>query len=204
MPLNFLFVILMVYPEIQSGAKALIFDLDGTLADSIPVHIECWNETCKTFNYHFPVEIMIRMTGMPTRKFAEYIKKDSGCSLSVNEIMKLKQANFLRLVHNIKPIEKMANFVKDQYGKIPMSIGTGGGKRSSQLILETIGMRDYFDILVTADDVTKHKPEPDTFLKCAKLMGVAPEFCQVFEDGEMGMKAARTAGMMITDVRHYY
>jgi haloacid dehalogenase superfamily, subfamily IA, variant 3 with third motif having DD or ED len=194
----------MFYPEIQQGAKALIFDLDGTLADSIPVHIECWNRTCQTFNYHFPVDIMIKMTGMPTRHFAEYVKKDSGCSLSVDEIMRLKKKNFFELVHTIKPVEKMAAFVKANYGKIPMSIGTGGGRRSSLLIIETIGLSKYFDVVVSADDVTKHKPEPDTFLKCARLMGVEPQYCQVFEDGEMGMKAARTAGMMLTDVRQYY
>ena len=194
----------MIYPEIQSGAKALIFDLDGTLADSMPVHIECWNLTCQTFNYHFPVEMMIKMTGMPTRTFAEYVKKDSGCSLSIDEIINLKQANFHRLVHTIKPFEKMADFVKKHHGKIPMSIGTGGGRKSSQLILDVIGLNDYIDILVSADDVTKHKPEPDTFLKCAELMDVAPAFCQVFEDGEMGMRAALTAGMIVTDVRQYY
>ena len=204
MPTHFSFVILMVYPEIQSGAKALIFDLDGTLANSIPVHIECWNLTCQTFNYHFPVEMMIKMTGMPTVVFAEYVKKDSGCSISVNDIMKLKKDNFHRLVHTIKPFEKMADFVKKHHGKIPMSVGTGGGRESSQLILEVIGMRNYFDILVSVDDVTRHKPEPDTFLKCAELMGIPPAFCQVFEDGEMGMKAATTAGMMVTDARQYY
>lgn len=194
----------MINPSILPGAKALIFDLDGTLADSIPIHIECWNATCYTFDYQFPVEMLIKMTGMPTRKFAEFIKVDSGCSLSIDEIMKIKQTNFHRLVHTIKPIEKMATFVKEHYGKIVMSIGTGGGKRSSNLILEAIGMTSYFDIMVTADDVVNHKPEPDTFLKCAELMGVAPEFCQVFEDGEMGMRAARTAGMMVTDVRAFY
>jgi len=194
----------MVLPSVQPGAKALIFDLDGTLADSIPIHIECWNETCKTFNYHFPVDMLIKMTGMPTRKFAEFIKQDSGCSVSVDEIMKRKQVHFHRLVHTIQPIKKIANFVKENYGKIPMSVGTGGGKRSSHLILETIGMSGYFNIVVTADDVKNHKPEPETFLRCAELMGVAPEFCQVFEDGEMGMKAAHSAGMVVTDVRFFY
>ena len=194
----------MVYPEIQAGAKALIFDLDGTLADSIPVHIECWNATCQTFNYHFPVDMMIKMTGMPTRIFAKYIKEDSGCNLSVDEIMRIKQSHFHRLVRTIKPFDVMADFVKENYGKLPMSIGTGGGRKSSTLILETIGLTQFFDIVVSADDVTKHKPEPDTFLKCAELMRIAPKFCQVFEDGEMGMKAARTAGMMVTDVKQYY
>jgi beta-phosphoglucomutase family hydrolase len=194
----------MNYPTILPGTQGLIFDLDGTLADSIPVHMECWNEICKTFNYQFQIEVLTRMTGMPTRRFAEYIKQDSGCELSVDEIMKLKQGHFHRLVHTIKPFDKMAAFVKENHGKIPMSVGTGGSRRSSRLILETIGMLSYFDIVVTADDVTKHKPEPDTFLKCAELMGIKPGLCQVFEDGEMGMMAARTAGMMVTDVREYY
>ena len=194
----------MIYPEIHPGVKALIFDLDGTLADSIPVHSHCWDLTCRTFNYKFPYEVMMQMTGMPTSKFAEYVKKDSGCSLSVNEIMKLKQEHFYKLTHTIRPIEKMEAFVKQHFGKIPMSIGTGGGRRSSSLILEAIAMREYFDVVVTADDVVNHKPSPDTFLKCAELMRVEPKYCQVFEDGEMGMEAARTAGMIVTDVRVYY
>jgi beta-phosphoglucomutase family hydrolase len=194
----------MKYPSIDPLAKAIIFDLDGTLADSIPTHIECWHETCKTFNYRFNEEILFEMTGMPTRKFAEYIKKDSGCNLSVDDIMKLKQMHFHRLVKRIKPFDKVACFARENYGKVPMSIGTGGSRKSSSLILETIGLTAYFPIMVTADDVTKHKPEPDTFVKCAELMGVEPQFCQVFEDGEPGMRAARTAGMIVTDVRVFY
>jgi beta-phosphoglucomutase-like phosphatase (HAD superfamily) len=138
---------------------------------------------------------------MPTRAFAEYIKKDSGCGLSVEEIMKLKQDRFYQLAHTIKPIVTMTDFAKKHFGKIPMSIGTGGSKVSSGLILQAIGLKPYFKIIVTSDDVVKHKPEPDTFLKCAELMGIAPEFCQVFEDGNPGIAAARAGGMMVTDVR---
>lgn len=194
----------MNYPSIDKRAKAIIFDLDGTLADSIPTHIQCWHETCKLFNYKFNESILYEMTGMPTRKFAEYIKNDSGCKFSVEEIMQIKQSNFRRLVSQVKPVRKIEAFVKENYGKIPMSIGTGGSRKSSSLILDTIGMARYFSIVVTADDVTKHKPEPDTFLKCAELMGVEPKYCQVFEDGEPGMKAAYTAGMIVTDVRQFY
>src|SRR4030042_6253128 len=113
----------MNYPEIDPKAKALIFDLDGTLADSIPTHIECWHETCKTFNYKFKEDMLYKMTGMPTRMFAEYIKADSNCDLPVEDIMKMKQSHFHRLVRNIKPIEKITDFVKENYGKISMSIG---------------------------------------------------------------------------------
>ena len=154
----------MLFPKLDEKAEGLIFDLDGTLADSIPLHMQCWHETCKLFNYKVDESVFIRMTGMPTRKFAEYIKNDSGCDLTVEEIMKIKQSHFHRLAHTIKPIEKIAGFVKQNYGKIPMSIGTGGSRKSSTLILQAIDMLQYFDILVTADDVINHKPEPETFL----------------------------------------
>jgi HAD superfamily hydrolase (TIGR01509 family) len=71
------------------------------------------------------------------------------------------------------------------------------------LQLKELEIDRLFDFIVTADDVDRHKPEPDTFLKCAELMGVEPEFCQVFEDGELGMKAALKAGMLLTDVRPF-
>lgn len=194
----------MLYPEIHPAARGLIFDLDGTLANSIPIHNYCWDETCKTFNYTFDADFFEKMTGMPTRAFAEYIKKDSGCNLSVDELIRSKQQLFYNLAHRITPYEKMTAFVIANYGKIPMSIGTGGGRRSASLILKTIGLEKYFPVVVSADDVENHKPHPDTFLKCAEMMGVPPSQCQVFEDGEMGMLAAVKAGMMVTDVRVFY
>jgi len=93
--------------------------------------------------------------------------------------------------------------MQDAHGKIPMAIGTGAGRTSAMLQLTELNILSYFDYVVTADDVTRHKPEPDTFLRCAELMGVEPAYCQVFEDGELGMDAARTAGMLLTDVRPF-
>jgi HAD superfamily hydrolase (TIGR01509 family) len=85
-----------------------------------------------------------------------------------------------------------------------MAVGTGGSRRLSLKTLEIIGLKGYFDILVTSEDVSNFKPHPDTFLKCAELMGVAPSDCEVFEDGILGLQAARSAGMMVVDVTEYY
>lgn len=194
----------MIDLELHSGMKAVIFDLDGTLANSIPLHIKSWHIACNSFNYKFDESIIPKLTGQPTVVFAEYIRKDSGCKLSANEIMDRKLAYFYQFAHTIKPHQKVAEFVQKYHGKIPMSIGTGGGSKCTKLILEAIGMNTLFDKVVTADDVTRHKPEPDTFLKCAELMGIEPQFCQVFEDGELGMQAARNAGMLVVDVRPFY
>ena len=190
---------LNVYPH----AKALIFDLDGTLSDSLPVHVATWNSLGETFGFIFEDRILHEMTGMPTIAFAQRIVNENHLSISPEELVLNKQKAFWNSVGLIKPIDLVVDIVKKYHKKLPMSVGTGASKRSAMLQLETLGLIRYFDAIVTADDVTNHKPFPDTFLKCAKLMGVAPQDCQVFEDGVLGMEAASAARMMLTDVRPY-
>jgi len=190
---------LKVYP----GIKGLIFDLDGTLVNSLPVHMESWQHVCGAFNYIFTTEKLLEMTGRPTIEFARYIKSAAkNCHLSIEEITSNKQIHFLNNLHKVKVIQPVLDVVYQYKDKLPMTVGTGASKRSAEKILSTLGVSGYFDALVTADDVENHKPHPDTFLKCAELMQVSPEDCQVFEDGELGIQAAKTAGMKITDVRN--
>jgi beta-phosphoglucomutase-like phosphatase (HAD superfamily) len=189
--------------EVDARAKGLIFDLDGTLANSLPVHMECWEAVCSGFGYHFSRDKMLEMTGMPTIHFAEYVKEQSGCPYSAKEIAHMKQAEFHKRVEQITILDPVFNLVLKYHGKLPMTIGTGGSRKSVELMLDWLDIRDYFGGIVTANDVERHKPEPDTFLKCAEIMGIAPKFCQVFEDGDMGIKAAITAGMLVTDVRPF-
>jgi beta-phosphoglucomutase family hydrolase len=196
---NFYTMELNVHPH----AKALIFDLDGTLSDSLPVHMATWNSLGETFGFIFEERIVYEMTGMPTIAFAQRIVNENNLTISPEELVIHKQKAFWNSVGLIKPIDLVVDIVKKYHKKLPMSVGTGASRRSALLQLETLGLTRYFDAIVTADDVTNHKPHPDTFLKCAKLMGVTPQDCQVFEDGIPGMQAARSAGMMLTDVRPF-
>ncbi len=189
--------------EIHPRAKALIFDLDGTLSDSLPVHIASWHSVCKKLNCTFDERILVEMTGMPTISFAERIKREQKLDIDAEEIVAMKQQEFWRNINNIKPHQAVIRLMKNAHGKIPMAIGTGAGRNSAMLQMKELMIDHLFDFIVTADDVTSHKPEPETFLKCAELMKVEPQFCQVFEDGELGMQAATTAGMLLTDVRPF-
>lgn len=189
--------------EIHPKAKALIFDLDGTLSDSLPVHIASWHAVCKKLNCIFDERIVVEMTGMPTISFAERIKKEQNLSINAEEIVSMKQQEFWKNINNIKPHGEVIELMKNAHGKIPMAIGTGASRTSAMLQMKELMIDDLFDVIVTADDVDRHKPEPETFLKCAELLNVEPQYCQVFEDGELGMQAAQSAGMLLTDVRPF-
>jgi beta-phosphoglucomutase family hydrolase len=188
-----------VHPE----AKALIFDLDGTLSDSLPVHLATWNKIGDKYGFNFDPNILHEMTGRPTIEFALRVVEQYGVQEKPETLVKMKQESFWELAHLLKPVDELVSIVKAYYGKLPMAIGTGASRISAEVQLKKLGLTKYFDAIVSANDVTKHKPEPETFLECARLMNVEPKFCQVFEDGVLGIAAANTAGMMVTDVRPF-
>lgn len=189
--------------EIHPQAKALIFDLDGTLSDSLPVHIASWHVVCSRLNCTFDERIIVEMTGMPTISFAERIKREQNLEMNAEEIVKMKQREFWNNINQIKPHDAVVNLMKEAHGKIPMAVGTGASRQSAMLQLKELAIDHFFDVIVTADDVQLHKPEPETFLQCAQRLNIEPQFCQVFEDGELGMFAAQAAGMLLTDVRPF-
>ncbi|MGC9354736.1 MAG: beta-phosphoglucomutase family hydrolase, partial [Mariniphaga sp.] len=187
--------------HVHPDARALIFDLDGTLSNSLPVHMATWNKVGETYGFKFDPQIMLEMTGRATIEFARHIVEYYGLSVDPEEIVKLKQKSFRDSAQLLEPVDEIITIVKEYHGKLPMAVGTGASRKSTEVQLNELGIARYFDVIVTADDVIRHKPNPDTFLKCAELMGVAPEKCQVFEDGVLGIEAAKKAGMMVTDVR---
>ena len=189
--------------DINKNAKGLIFDMDGTLADSMPVHFKAWKLTAAENGFEYTEKQFFETAGMPTHKIVPVINKELGLNLDPEKFSRRKEEFFLENIKDVTLIEPVADIVREYYNRLPMSIGTGGKKAIAKLTLEILGFDKYFDIIVSAEDVVNHKPNPDTFLKCAELMNVKPEFCQVFEDGKMGLIAAEKAGMIVTDVRPY-
>jgi len=192
--------------DIKPGVKGLIFDLDGTLADTMPYHFQGWKIACSKFGADLDTAFLKKHTGSPGWIIASEIIKNCGLngSVSIDAIMNEKLEQFYKIQHLVKPIEPVADLVRKYYGKMPMAVGTGGHREAVERTLQITDLRKYFDIVVTANDVENFKPHPETFLKCAEMMKIDPAYIEVFEDGDLGIEAARRAGMIVTDVRSWY
>ena len=190
---------------LNPGVKALIFDLDGTLVDTMPLHYKAWNQVFQKIGVDYPKDLFNKNAGLPAWKIADIVLQNAGVrnKFDPHVLFNQKFEVFNKLVPEVKIIEPVANIVYKYYNTMPLSIGTGGYIATVELTLKHTGLDRYFEIIVAADDVPKHKPEPDTFLECARRMNTPPEYCQVFEDGDRGIEAAKRAGMMVTDVRPF-
>ena len=190
--------------KVNPKAKALIFDLDGTLADTMPIHFLAWKNAAAAYGIDFTVELFAQLAGIPLYPTVEKLNHMFGKNIDPREMGDIKEAEFEKNMYLTPEIEAVTDLVRAWHGKLPMAVGTGGSRRLSLKTLGIIGLNGYFDILVTSEDVSNFKPHPDTFVRCAELMGVDPHDCEVFEDGLLGFQAAKAAGMMVVDVTQYY
>jgi len=191
--------------QIPTHIKGFIFDIDGTLADTMPAHYRASSKAAQHYGFEFPLDYFVKSAGTPTIKVFETLMELQGVTnVNAEEVSALKEKYYLEEVPFILPINYTMDIVKEFHGKIPMSMGTGGTLEIALPNIKQIGVDAYIDILVTAEDVTKHKPFPDTFLECAKRMHLLPRECLVFEDAINGFKAAEAAGMEWIDVTQFH
>lgn len=180
---------------------ALIFDMDGTILDSEPTHLKAWHQVLGQYGLIMDDADVAPFNGAPARHLAQFIIDKNGAALDPVQLAAEKTLLAKRLLlSTVQPLPLM-DVVKAWHGRRPMAVGTGSEHQMADALLRQLGVRNLFDALVGADDVEKHKPEPDTFLRCAALLGVAPERCLVFEDADFGLQAAKAAGMDAIDVR---
>ena len=189
---------------VDPRAKGLIFDIDGTISDTMSIHLIAYQETAAEYGFEISPELFFSMSGIPAYQTSVLLKEKFGLDFDPQEFANKKEYHFLQNIYKAEPIQPVIKIIREYTGKLPMACGTGGTKFYAKKTLELAGVLDNFEHIVTAEDVENHKPHPDTFLKAAELIGVAPEFCQVFEDSPLGIRAAETAGMMATDVTPFY
>jgi len=183
---------------------ALIFDCDGTLTDSMPVHYVAWRQTLSKWGLSFPEDRFYSLGGMPTEKIIRLLASEQNATLDAKRIADEKELAFLELIHLLEPIPAVIEVVRLFQSRVPMVVASGGFRDVITRQLLQIGCDGMFDDLVTAEDTERHKPEPDVFLEAARRVQANPARCLVYEDSDLGLQAARAAGMDFIDIRTFH
>lgn len=182
--------------EIPEGLfGGYIFDCDGTIADTMPIHYRAWSHAVHLMGGEYPEELFYRWGGKPTAVIVDELNKKFGYTMDIEETVRVKEKYFLDHVGEAKPIEAVLNVARSVHGKRPMAIASGGHHELVDATLRGIGIYEMFDAIVCAEDYVRGKPWPDPFLEAARRMKVAPKECVVFEDSPLGIEAAEAAGM---------
>ncbi|PIE83531.1 MAG: hypothetical protein CSA09_01385 [Candidatus Contendobacter odensis] len=186
---------------VPDGIQGLIFDCDGTLADTLPLHYAAWQEAFAAVNQQCPVEFLLEHNGKPTDLIVDLYNKKFGTTIDTQQLTIDKERRTYAQLHRAQPIEAVIVLVRRYHGRLPMAVVSGSNRDNVERTLHAIGVFDLFTTILTADDGLPPKPAPDLFLEAAQRLGVKPQYCQVFEDADAGLEAARCAGMLPTDVR---
>ena len=181
--------------------EALIFDCDGTLADTMPLHWRAWKAISARHKFVFTEDRFYALGGVPSRDILRMLCDEQKLSLDPLALAKEKECAYLELLPHVGPIEVVVSIARNHAGKLPMSVASGGSRNAIDTVLRHLGIRDLFQAVVTNEDVVNQKPAPDIFLEAARRLGISPRSCRAYEDTDLGMQAIRAAGMEAVDVR---
>ncbi|OIQ22242.1 beta-phosphoglucomutase family hydrolase [uncultured Vibrio sp.] len=175
--------------------QGLIFDMDGTLIDTMPAHLDAWEKTALHFDFPFTREWLNGLGGMPSFKIVAEINREFGLELDASTISAFKMDTFAQIEEPGDTIACTVNVLEQYYGEKKIAVGTGSQRESALRLLKKTNLYSRLDALVSASDVTNHKPNPDTFLQAAEALALKADQCVVFEDTNLGKQAAHAAGM---------
>jgi HAD superfamily hydrolase (TIGR01509 family) len=183
---------------------ALLFDCDGTLADTMPAHYRAWLHVTGVHGIAFDEERFYSLGGRPTRDILATLAREAGIEIDLEHGVRQKEATFLEQLDRVEAIDPVIDVVLRSRGRVPMAVVTGGHRAVCMRILDHVGIATAFETLVASEDTSLHKPDPEPFLEAARRLGARPERCVVWEDSDLGIEAARRAGMEWIDVRSFH
>jgi beta-phosphoglucomutase-like phosphatase (HAD superfamily) len=179
----------------EGDFKAYLFDCDGTIVNSMPLHHYAWTQTLAHWNCEYPEELFYQWGGLPISEIAQRLSEMYSLDLPIEEICHRKESLYYENLARLEGIPEVIEQIELQHGHIPFAVVSGGRRITVEASLRTLGLLDKFDTLVCAGDYTRSKPNGEPFLIAAQRLGVAPESCLVFEDTQLGVDAAIDAGM---------
>lgn len=183
--------------EAFKNFEAIIFDLDGTLTDTMPLHYITYVKAVEKYGKaYFPKEQFYALGGVPTKEVCQIVLDQSNLShISAETIAKDKDELFHENFSQIQPITQVLECAKFFYGSKKMGVATGSKRWSALESLESIEASHLFSAIITADDITHPKPNPEIFIKAAEVLNCETNKCVVIEDAKLGIEGAHSADM---------
>jgi len=175
--------------------KAYLFDCDGTIADSMPLHYLAWHEALAEQGCDFPERLFYEWGGMPVLEIISSLNRQQGLDMDVEAVAHRKENLYYEYLPRLTAVPEVLEVIKSAHGTLPFAVVSGSTRESVTASLNVLHLLDKFDTLVCAGDYTRSKPDPEGFLLGAERLGVPPASCLVFEDTAMGIQAATAAGM---------
>jgi beta-phosphoglucomutase family hydrolase len=185
----------MRLPLPDGDFHAYLFDCDGTIVDSMPLHYVAWKMALGEWGCEFDEGLFYSWGGKPTREIIATLNEMNGLQMPVEALAVRKEELYFELLPTLKAVPEVMEHIEAQQGRIPFAVVSGGRRNSVMRSLSTLGLVERFETIVGAEDYTNSKPAPDCFLLAADRLGIAPERCLVFEDTDLGIEAATAAGM---------
>lgn len=179
----------------EGDFRAYLFDCDGTIADSMPLHYKAWKKALAEYGCTYDEDLFYSWGGKPVRKIIADLNEMHGLNMPVDELAEHKEKLYHAQLPELQGIPQVIEHIEAQHGRIPFAVVSGSRRNSVIGSLTALGLLDKFDVLVCAEDYKNGKPAPDGFLLAAQKLGVAPANCLVFEDTDLGIQAATAAGM---------
>jgi len=174
---------------------AYLFDCDGTVVDSMPLHYLAWKQALGEWHCDFSEEVFYAWGGLPVAEVISRLNVEHGLKMPVAAVEVRKENLYYDNISRLQVVPEVVEHIEAMYGKIPFAVVSGSTRESVVKSLEVVGLLDKFETLVCAGDYAKSKPDPEPFLLAASRLAVAPAACLVFEDTDMGIQAATAAGM---------
>ncbi|MEU4681058.1 HAD family phosphatase [Micromonospora sp. NPDC023737] len=175
--------------------RAYLFDCDGTIVDSMPLHYVAWQQALAEWGCEFPEDLFYAWGGRPVADIIVDLNERHGLAMPVAAVAERREALFRQFLPKLTAVPEVLEHIVGSHRRVPFAVVSGSTRESVTASLGTLGLLDKFDVLVCAGDYARAKPDPEAFLRAAELLGVAPQDCLVFEDTDMGIQAATAAGM---------